>query len=145
MKFKNKFFLMLLYCATQSTHMFGQETKQLVKISNISNAKGNLYIGWYKNSKDFRINERAIYREKIVVKNQKELTVVFKNIPPGAYAIAVFLDENDNYKLDKNLLGIPKEKYGFSNNVLPAFRPATFEESKFSISKQETMINITLK
>jgi len=124
---------------------FGQETKQTVKVSNLENIKGNLYIGWYNQSSTFRINEKAIYREKIVVNNQKEITVDFKNIPKGKYAIAVFLDENDNYKLDKNLFGIPKEKYGFSNNILPALRPATFEESLFEINKQYTVINITLK
>ena len=73
------------------------------------------------------------------------MSVVFKNIPKGRYAIAVFLDENDNYKLDKNFFGIPKEKYGFSNNVLPSLRPATFEESSFDLQQQETELTINLK
>ena len=38
-------------------------------------------------------------------------------IPPGTYAIGVYIDENDNEKLDTNFLGIPKEQYGFSNNA----------------------------
>lgn len=124
---------------------FGQDTKQVVKISNIDKKNGDLYIGWYNDPKSFRINEKAIYREKIVVNNQTELTVVFKNIPGGKYAIAVFLDENGNYELDRNIFGIPEEKYGFSNNILPALRPATFEESIFEINKSESLINIKLK
>lgn len=124
---------------------FSQETKQIVTVSNLENVKGNLYIGWYNEEATFRINEKAIYREKIVVINQKEVSFVFKNIPKGKYAIAVFLDENDNYKLDKNIFGIPKEKYGFSNNILPSLRPATFKESLFELSKQEMRINIKLK
>ncbi|MCU0325748.1 MAG: DUF2141 domain-containing protein [Spirosomaceae bacterium] len=124
---------------------FGQDTKQTVIITNLENAKGNLYVGWYNQPDTFRINEKAIYREKIVVNNQKEISVDFKNIPEGKYAIAVFLDENDNYKLDRNIFGVPKEKYGFSNNVLPALRPATFEESVFELNKQSLIININLK
>ena len=124
---------------------FGQDTKQIVKISNIGKRKGDLYIGWYNDPTSFRINEKAIYREKIVVNNQTELTIVFKNIPKGKYAIAVFLDENGNYELDRNIFGIPQEKYGFSNNILPALRPATFEESIFEINKPESLINIKLK
>ena len=124
---------------------FSQETKQVIKVTNIEKVKGNLYVGWYKQSETFRVNEKAIYREKIKINNQTELSVVFKNIPKGKYAIAVFLDENDNYKLDKNFFGIPKEKYGFSNNVLPSLRPATFEESSFNLQQKETELTINLK
>ena len=124
---------------------FSQGTQQTVKITNLEYVKGDLYVGWYKDPATFRINEKAIYREKIVVKDQAELSVVFKNIPKGKYAIAIFLDENDNYKLDKNLFGIPKEKYGFSNNILPALRPARFDESVFDLNKEEMIIKINLK
>ena len=128
-----------------SSMSLGQETKQTVKVSNLENVKGNLYIGWYKDSGTFTVNDKAIYREQIAVNNREEVSVVFKNIPKGKYAIAVFLDENDNYRLDKNLFGIPKEKYGFSNNVLPTMRPATFEESAFKLKSQETILTIILK
>jgi uncharacterized protein (DUF2141 family) len=145
MNINKKISLMLFLGFFISMQSFSQETKQIVKISNLENVKGNLYIGWYKDAYAFRINEKAIYREKIIVNNQKELSIVFKNIPRGKYAIAIFLDENDNYKLDKNVFGIPKEKYGFSNNILPALRPATFDESAFKLETQEIVINITLK
>jgi uncharacterized protein (DUF2141 family) len=145
MKVNKKISLTIMTGLFSSLMAFGQETLQTVKISNLENVNGNLYIGWYNQSTTFRINEKAIYREKVSVNNQKELSVVFKNIPKGKYAIAVFLDENDNYKLDKNLFGIPKEKYGFSNNVLPALRPATFEESVFELNQQNIIINIKLK
>lgn len=136
---------MLIIVLFTSLIAFGQDTKQTVIITNLENVKGNLYIGWYNQSGSFRINEKAIYRKKIVVNNQKEISVDFKNIPEGKHAIAVFLDENDNYKLDRNIFGVPKEKYGFSNNVLPALRPATFEEAVFELNKPNLIININLK
>lgn len=143
MIFKN--LLMLAVGIFASFLSFGQDNYQTVMITNLDNVKGNLYVGWYNQSDDFRVNEKAIYREKVVVGNQKEISIIFKNIPKGKYAIAVFLDENDNYKLDKNMLGIPKEKYGFSNNRLPALRPATFEESAFELTQQNSTIHIQLK
>ena len=124
---------------------FSQDTRQTVTITNIENVKGDLYIGWYNQSSAFRINEKAVYRKKVTVAHQKQVSVDFTNIPKGKYAIAVFLDENDNYTLDKNIFGIPKEKYGFSNNVLPALRPSTFEESAFEVNHQNLIINIKLK
>lgn len=51
-------------------------------------------------------------------------------IPAGTYAIGVYVDENENEKLDTNFLGIPKEQYGFSNNAkafgIPKFEAASF-------------------
>ena len=40
------------------------------------------------------------------------------DIPPGTYAVKLHIDENENGKLDTNFLGIPKELYGISNNIL---------------------------
>ena len=40
------------------------------------------------------------------------------DIPPGTYAIKLHIDENENGELDTNFLGIPKEQYGISNNIL---------------------------
>ena len=40
------------------------------------------------------------------------------DIPPGIYAVKLHIDENENGKLDTNFLGIPKEQYGISNNIL---------------------------
>ena len=136
-------FLIVGLFAFFSSH--GQEAKQTIKITNLENVEGSLYIGWYKDAQDFRINEKAIYREKIEVTNQSEVSVQFNNIPKGKYAIAVFLVENDNYKLDRNLFGIPTEKYGFSNNILPALRAATFEESVFQVDEQGAITIIKLK
>ena len=125
---------------------FGQGVNPVVKVTNLQNVKGILYVGWYKASADFPVNDRAIFRKEIEVSDLSEVTMRFDNIPVGNYAIAIFLDENDNYQLDRNLFGIPKEKYGFSNNVLPALRAATFEESIFSLTdeKRRTIV-INLK
>lgn len=138
-------FLLVLSGIFLTKYSFGQFHNQTIKITNIEQVKGYLYIGWYKDASTFRINDKAIYREKITINNQKEISVVVKGIPNGRYAIAVFLDENDNYKLDRNVFGVPTEKYGFSNNILPRLRPATFDESAFELKNQESIITIKLK
>ena len=138
--------LKLLILGLTFSKSFGQDINQVVIVTNLNSVKGTLYIGWYNKSTDFPVNDRAIFREEIEVSDLSEVTVQFDNIPAGNYAIAIFLDENDNYILDRNLFGIPKEKYGFSNNVLPALRAATFEESVFSLTDfKRTTIVINLK
>jgi uncharacterized protein (DUF2141 family) len=51
-----------------------------------------------------------------------EATFTFK-LPPGKYAVAVLDDANENQKLDRNLLGVPTEGFGFANNP-PVFLTA---------------------
>lgn len=72
--------------------------------------------------------------------------VVFDSIPAGSYAIAVFLDTNGNKKLDKHLLGWPKEPYGFSNNHMQGkLSPPAFDESAFKLSAAAQTIRIQLQ
>ena len=66
------------------------------------------------------------------------------NLPEGTYAIALFVDANENLKIDKNFLGIPKEQYGFSNNAMGTLSGPSFEQAKFQV-KGSAIQNIKLK
>ena len=59
---------------------------------------------------------------------------VFDNVEPGEYALTVLHDENGNGKLDTNLLGMPKEGYGVSNNAFRRFGPPRFREAKITVN-----------
>ena len=62
----------------------------------------------------------------------------------GEYAVTLFVDLDGNKKLNKNFLGIPKEQYGFSNNVMGRMSPPTFDQAKFAIAGPATQ-NIKLR
>lgn len=64
---------------------------------------------------------------------RKEVEWVVNDLPYGEYAIAVYHDKNKNGELDSNLLGIPKEDYGFSNNARGRFGPASWKDAKFIV------------
>lgn len=57
---------------------------------------------------------------------------------PGAYAVSVIHDENDNRKLDKNLIGIPTEGVGFSRNPTIVFGPPSFKAARFDATTGTT-------
>jgi uncharacterized protein (DUF2141 family) len=128
-----------------SFRAYSQNLNPKVIVSNLENKKGNLYIGWYSNASSFAQKNKAVFLRVIKVSGQNEVPVSFDNIPQGNYAIAVYLDENDNGVLDKNFIGIPKEKYGFSNNVAPAMRAAKFEEAVLKVEQGKDIIHIQLK
>lgn len=66
-------------------------------------------------------------------------------IPVGEYAFAVFHDENNDGKLNQNLLGIPTEAYGFSNNARSLFGPPSFDQAKFTVGTGTITITIDVK
>ena len=65
------------------------------------------------------------------------------DLPPGQYSAMVIHDENDNGKLDSNIIGIPTEAYGFSNNPRVMRKPS-FDETRFELPAAGTLIKIDL-
>jgi len=86
-------------------------------------------------------------KEEILIQDMSEIkdkkcSYSIKNLKAGKYAVRYFHDENINGNLDTNLVGIPTEGYGFSNNVTGTFGPPAFEKWLFEIKGD---IKIVLK
>ncbi len=64
-------------------------------------------------------------------------------VPPGRYAAQVFHDETDQGVVHQNLLGIPREKIGFSNDAPVHLLGPRFREAAFSVGSE--LQRITLK
>ncbi len=71
---------------------------------------------------------------------EKNIQYTFSGIPNGDYTIAVFHDINNNGKLDKNFLGIPKEGYAFSKNAMGTFGPPNFDKAQFKLDSNFTTL-----
>jgi uncharacterized protein (DUF2141 family) len=57
-------------------------------------------------------------------------------------AIAAYHDENANGELDRNALGIPSERYGFTNNARGITGPPSFEDAVVEIGDKPIEISI---
>ena len=113
----------------------GVKTHKLsIHISGISKIKGSLFIAIFRATDDFPVFGKQF---KGIVKEVegKSQNYNFDNLPEGEYALAIYQDENRNKILDKNLLGIPTEIYGFSNNARRSFSAPSFQEAKFKLNK----------
>ncbi|MDJ0722282.1 MAG: DUF2141 domain-containing protein [Desulfobacterales bacterium] len=85
-------------------------------------------------------------RERDLPVEAETARIRFMDIPPGRYAVAVFQDTNSDDRLNKNLLGIPREPYGFSKNIFGRFGPPDFEDVAFEVtSGQQIALTIHLK
>ncbi|MDC7694380.1 DUF2141 domain-containing protein [Asticcacaulis sp. DXS10W] len=103
----------------------------IVSVKNVRSSKGQISAQLLKANPDRGVAEAFSGAKVAAVAPETELH--FKDLPPGDYCIMLFHDENENGTMDKNLLGIPSEGYGFSNNARGSFGPPKFSQMKFTV------------
>tara|TARA_B100000941_G_scaffold257317_1_gene207127 strand:- start:127 stop:576 length:450 start_codon:yes stop_codon:yes gene_type:complete len=106
-----------------------------IQINNLESNKGPIYIRILDENQN-----PVIIGTSTVINYSAEIS--FDSISPGKYAIQFFHDENENQKMDFNLIGIPKEKFGSSNNVKPVLGPPKFEKMLINLNDSEKIIII---
>jgi uncharacterized protein (DUF2141 family) len=70
--------------------------------------------------------------------------VTLDGVPAGRYALMVIHDENGNGTLDTNLVGMPVEGYGFSNNPRVMRKP-TFDEAAFDVGADALALDVAIR
>ncbi len=120
-----------------------QSGELVVEVKGIDKIKGNIRVALYNVEKDFLSDKTFKALEERV--DGKICTIKFADVPYGTYAISVYHDENENGELDTGLFGIPKEGYGFSNDVMGTFGPPSFEEAAIDFQQASTIYSITLR
>lgn len=113
-----------------------------VEIKGVASEKGNIMLALY--GKDDKWLGKPLKGTMTAVKGTAAI-VSFGDLPEGEYAISLFIDENNNGKMDFNAIGIPTEPYAFSNDAVGNFGPPTFEKAKFVVGKDAKSIVITFK
>jgi uncharacterized protein (DUF2141 family) len=104
-----------------------------MEINNLQSNNGPLYI------RILDENENPVIVGKSPVINYSS-EISFDSISAGKYAIQFFHDENENQKMDFSLIGIPKEKFGSSNDVKPILGPPKFEKMLFEIYEDKKIV-----
>jgi uncharacterized protein (DUF2141 family) len=133
---------MLFYCFLL---FMDTEAGLRVAFSNILEKKGDLYVAVYNRSEGFLDEQYACFKQAYPIARTGTIELGFPSLPPGEYAIACYQDLNGNGRLDRNLLGIPTEPYGFSNDARPRLRAPTWEEAKVSTTKPGEALRVRLE
>jgi uncharacterized protein (DUF2141 family) len=116
-----------------------------VTVDGVRSDKGHVICGIYQSADGFpRDGRRAVQVVKQPA-NTAGVSCNFSDLPACVYAISIFHDENDDSVLNTNLLGMPKEGYGVSNNHVHSTRAPDFEESSFRVDTQTIALPIHLK
>jgi uncharacterized protein (DUF2141 family) len=59
-------------------------------------------------------------------------------VTPGARAVSVYVDANDNRKLDTGFMDIPEEPLGYSNNPKLTFGTPSFDDAAITVGANTT-------
>jgi uncharacterized protein (DUF2141 family) len=73
-----------------------------------------------------------------------ENVIAVPGVPKGSWAVLAYQDENENGELDRNLIGIPKENYGFSRDAASRFGPPGFDDAAIQVDGELTVAAIKL-
>jgi len=104
-----------------------------IHVVGFNKLEGSVMASLFDSAEGFPGDPTKAVRQKVMKVDNDTLVLQFENLPYGIYAIVLFHDKNDNKKLDTNILGIPKEGMGTTNNTKPTFRAPKFEEAIFQL------------
>lgn len=118
---------------------FSQNSLSL-EITGVKKNGGKLIISLFNSKQSF--DDRKIYYSVVKASNTETVCIPV-SLPAGEYAISMFQDLNGNAKLDSNLLGIPREPFGFSNYNGKSV-PGSFDKLKVMVNDKTKKITVQL-
>ncbi len=104
-----------------------------LSVSSFDHDKGKLLVLLYDREDGFPTKPDKAARRLVAPIVDKKVELEIPALGPGEYALSVVHDENDNGRLDSNLIGIPKEPVGVSNNAKGSFGPPKWKDAKFAV------------
>lgn len=114
-----------------------------VEVSGAKSTQGTVSAALYA-SADTWLKEPQKLQGARAPAAQPVTVLVFRNIPPGRYALSAFHDENGNEKVDTNVVGVPTERTGFSRDARGRMGPAAFDDAAIDVQGDMTTA-ITLR
>ena len=118
-------------------------TRLTVQVAGAASDAGAVWVGLYASEEAF--DDGVEVASAMLPVSDAAAGAVFEDLKPGEYSVIAFHDANGDNDFNRNFIGIPQERYGFSNNPRPRFRGAHWEEAVFSLDGEaEAVMEIEL-
>ncbi len=115
-----------------------------ITIAGLRNSNGVLRLSLFNREDTFLESEGRVASVRLQIWRQP-MDVYFVGLPPGTYAVTVHHDEDGDGKINRNLVGIPHEGYGFSNDANGVVGPPSFIQTAVPVEEHDAQITITLR
>ncbi len=114
-----------------------------IRLHGVASSEGKVRVALFEDQAAFDADRRLA--GSFVSASPNGVEIVFRGVPAGTYAISAFHDRNDNSELDRNLVGMPVEPFGFSNDARGTFGPPSFEKMSFAVGDAPVALEIHLQ
>jgi len=102
-----------------------------ISITGIERSEGMVHWALFDSADSFDGNGAPVVAARSRA-DEGGIRTTLHDLPSGRYALRLFHDSNGNGELDRNVLGIPREGYGFSNDA-GRRGPASFEDAAVTV------------
>jgi uncharacterized protein (DUF2141 family) len=127
----------LLVLAAAPAHAASVE----VTVTNVRSALGHVRVA-ICTKETFLTPTCQVHRS---VPSMQGTTVVrFEDVPPGEYAAQAYLDEHDWGEVRRDLLGMPENGIGFSNDAPMRFGPPKWDDARFAVGATPVRVSVNL-
>jgi uncharacterized protein (DUF2141 family) len=116
-----------------------------VTIEGLKNRKGLVCLSLFSHQQGFPEQGDRALKTQCVKASATPVTVTFRNLATGSYAVAAIHDINQDGKLNRNSFGIPTEGFGFSENPVIRIGPPPFQDAAVFVAGPKTNIQINLQ
>jgi uncharacterized protein (DUF2141 family) len=117
-----------------------------VTATNIRSDQGSIIVWVYDNADNW-LSDRWRTQKTITVSGNRtgDSVTLELTLPAGEYALSVFQDLDNDGKLGRNFIGLPKEPAGLSNNARPRFGPPRYKDARFAVGDASVEQRIRLE
>ncbi len=117
-----------------------------VTVSGLRSDLGEVHVAVYDDADRFPKDGESLADAVVAASGAAagKVTVTFKDLAAGKYALAVYHDENGNNEFDQGILGVPLEGYGFSNGASVFFGPPDFAAAAIVLAEPAANIKIRM-
>jgi uncharacterized protein (DUF2141 family) len=104
-----------------------------IEIRNIRNHNGVIRISVYTAENQYPYHPERTYVVSKDSMAEGTVRTTILDLEPGRYGLCFLDDENNSGQMENNKLGIPKEGFGFANNVKPFLKRPDFDQIQFRL------------
>jgi uncharacterized protein (DUF2141 family) len=122
----------------------GHATPLIVDVQGDFKSNSNIRVAAYASAEQWLNKASAASELSVAGATDATQSVTLAGLVPGRYAIAVYVDENGNGRLDRGMFGIPSEPYGFSNGG-GQFGPPPFDKASIDVPPSGGRIVVELE
>jgi uncharacterized protein (DUF2141 family) len=132
--------LAALLCGLAATAVPAHAATVEVHVTGTAGGKGNVSVAVCDRE---RFLKQCAYSASVPARDGETL-VTIKEVPAGTWAVLAYQDDNANGQLDRNLIGIPSENYGFSRDARGRFGPPSFDDAAIPVKDETTSATVRL-